>query len=485
MGIRSALILVFTFLLIQLPGLSIADGEESFESLINYIPASANAIVLIDANGLRNSPLGKAKNWAARNEAAFTNSAFYLPPEADRLVLAAQLNPNHQFKQAWEISVMSLSETMSARSIARAEGGRLDEIAGLACVHSPNDAYFVLVQDDLLGVISPAHRQATARWIATQKTAPQISSYLQKSIAFASSTGSQIVMSLDLKDSIDPNHMNEKLAQSSLVKEPQSRDAWGKVILSLQGVTLRVSVGESLTGNMTIDFADDPSVLGQQAKAAVLQVLEEFGVHFTSIENWSFSSSGNQVRLTGELAIEDLRKMMSLLELPSTNFSQLADAEPASENDQAKVAKVSQDYYHSIETLLNDIEREFRTNRDARRNFAATYMQRYAKRIDSLPILNVDTELVDFGIAVAETLRETSVTQGEANIDAGVRKSGVYHSNGFSYYSDYRSTSSLKSQIQREEQSVASKARFGNWKEIQDASAAIRIKMTQKYQSEF
>ncbi len=464
-----------------------ASAQDNFPALTAKIPASANALILIDADALRTSPLGKQEKWADKNEAAYVNSPFYLPPEATKIVVGSQVNSNRQLKQDWEVAVMNLSEPISSRAIARAEGGEVDTIAGMAAVWSPSDAYFVQFSNQLLGIMAPANRQKVARWATTT----EIES-LDPAGALADSVNdindkTQIVLAIDLKNAIVPHQLREGLSNFEILKDDAAAQAsWQPVVESLTGAKLAISVTTKIQGRLEIQFASDPSPLGKKAKEGIIQVFQKFGVAFENLENWSLSQSQNNLVLEGELSLTDLRKVMSLLQLPSSNFSALAGVEPAEADDQDKVVKASQKYFSSVSTLLDDLHLEFKTNRDARKNFAATYMQRYAKRIDELPILNVDVELVDYGLSVSETLRSTSVTQGQANIETGVRKSGVYSSNySNGYYNDYRSSASIKTQIARQEQGEASKVRFSNWKEIQDATAEIRVKMTQKYNVNF
>lgn len=464
---------------------SLASAEEEFSQLLAKLPSTANAILLIDAEGLRNSPLGRSLNWSDRNEVAYSNSATYLPPEADKIVVATKMNANNAFAQDWELAVMSLQEVITARAIARAEGGVIDAIGGNDAVWSPQGAYFAFFEKDVLGVMAPADRQALSNWVSGSLSVGKLSDFLLESVTTISAN-QQIVMAIDLKDAAIPHRLKAALSEAELLKnDAQLIESWYSIVQGLLGVTFSVTVGDEINGSLRVEFSADPDGLGKEAKEGIIQVLNQYGLGFEGIEKWDLNKSGHAIILQGEMSLPDLRKVMSLLELPSSNFSQLADAQPATVNDQESVVKASKKYFDSMSTLLEDLENEFRTNKYARRNFAATYMQRYAKRIDDLPILNVDVELVDFGISVSETLRSTSVIQGEASVETGVRKSSVYNSNNAGYYNDYRSASSIKTQIKREEQSVASKARFNNWKEIQDGSAAIRVKMTQKYGVEF
>ncbi len=486
LNLTSRSILLTVFALLSSNSFQV-DAQDNLSKLSAKVPATANAMISIDADALRKSPLGKQENWADKNEAAYVNSPFYLPPEASKIVVASLVNPNRQLAQDWEVAVMSLTEPISSRAIARAEGGKTDMIAGATAVWSPSDAYFVLFPEQTLGIMAPANRQVVSLWASAN---PSLSlgakGVLAESVNDVNS-GTQVVLAIDLKDAVVPHQVQEELANSELLKDDAAAQAsWQNVIESLIGAKLAISVTSKIQGRLEIQFGTDPGALEKKAKDGIISAFQNFGVAFENMDHWTLSQSQNNLILEGELSISDLRKVMSLLELPSSNFSALAGVEPAGEGEQDKVIKASQKYYQSISTLLEDLQHEFKTNHDARKNFSATYMQRYAKRIDELPILNVDVELVDFGLSVSETLRSTSVTQGQANIETGIRKSRVYttnYSNG--YYNDYRSSSSIKTQMAREEQGEASKVRFANWKEIQDASAAIRVKMTQKYNAQF
>ncbi len=472
-------------------GTTSAQAQDEFKPLLQKLPAGANAIIAIDADGLRNSAMGQAQDWTSKNEAAYVNTPFVLPPEASRIIVASQLSPADDFQESWGLAVMNLKEPLSARVIARAEGGKVDEIAGLPTVISPNDAYFVSFSDEILGVMSPANRQVVSRWIAgTAKPSPfGTSVFLEESVRSLGGN-SQIVMAIDLQDAFAPDQIDAALKQSPFVKDkPSEMEAWKKVLLSLTGVKLSIAVDQKISGQLSVEFGTDPAALNEHAKDAIINALHKFGVGFASIDTWKMNQSGNTIMLNGNLELTDLRKIMSLLELPSSNFSTLSESEPAKEDETTKVATASQKYFKSVMTLVKDLEHEFKTNQDARRTMGIVYLQRYADRIDDLPILNVDKELVTFGLTVAESLRGTGVTQGMSGVKTGVRKSSVYetdarYNNDNDYY-EYRSSQSIKNQIAREEGAVAVEARFNNWKQIEDNAASMRVQMTQKYSVEF
>lgn len=480
-------------LLACLVGAQTASAQGRFDDLLRCIPPSANAILVIDAEAVHASPLAVRERWKDQHEAEFVNRPLLLPPEADRMVLAAQMNPNREFEQAYELAVLTLTEPMSMRSIARAEGGYVDTVDGTEMVWTPSDAYFVDLGNNMLGVNYPAHRQRVGRWaqIAKQSQAVAISPYLQAAAGLVDRS-TQIVMAVDLQNAVRPHILQEALAEAELTRDnPDKQRAWQGVIQGLEGVTLKVSLDESARGTLQVHFAGSPAVFGDEAKTLVLYVLDEYGASIDDLYEWKANLTSNSIELSGPLTKPAMRRIFSLLELPSDKFSTLKDAKPAPADDTESVAEASQRYFKSVSTLLDDIRKEFATNRDARRNLAPTYMERYARNIDRLPILNVDEELLAYGAAVAETMRDVSVSTRMAGVRTGVRKSSVYgnyqytyNQNGY-YYAYKNPTANIKNEMQRQEQAKATQVRYSSWKEIEDATAAIRNKMTRKYMVEF
>ncbi len=502
---------------------SVTWAQSSFEDLLRRIPNSANALMLVDVKGVHSSPLAVKEGWKSEHEAKYVKSPLLLPPDSDKMVLASQMNPNRDFEEVWTGAVIQLTSPISMQSIAKAEGGVLDEIAGVPAVLTPTDAYIVKFDSQLLGVMYPAHRQAVARWVRYGKTnqSVNLSPYLKKAADKVDGKTTQIILALDLADVVQPYRLHENLKNSELTKgDPNKQRQWEKLILGIQGVTLAVQIGEKARGVLTVDFSDSTKPFGSQAKTLVMSVLDRYGVGLDQMEKWNVKLDGNSIVLQGDLTKPAMRKIFSLLELPadistaktgktsgtsstkpkSSSTSGRPTPPQTSEDKQQQVVKASLAYFKSVSTLLEDLRKEFKSNRDARRSLAAVFLERYARRIDRLPTLNVDPELLAYGTKVARTLRSTSVASKQAGIRTGVRKSGVYGSRVYTgggyaygpygYGYDYgphssRSTQSIKTEIKRQEQAKARQTRFANWKQIEDATAAIRLKMTKKYGVQF
>src|SRR5262245_62830299 len=78
-----------------------------FEELAAKIPATANAIVLLDGQKLLASPLATSEGWKEKYEQAFASGLVSISPDTQQLVLASQLDYEYM-KPLWEVAVADL-----------------------------------------------------------------------------------------------------------------------------------------------------------------------------------------------------------------------------------------------------------------------------------------------------------------------------------------------------------------------------------------
>lgn len=470
-----------------------APAWAQFEDLLNRIPSSANSIVVIDVTGMHASALARKEGWEKKHEAAYVERPIFLPPEADKIVIAAQLNFANELGQNWELAVMDLKEPIPMRSIARAEGGYVDSINGLHAAWTPSDAYFVRLSTSVMGVMHPANRQAVSRWadFGRKNSSSVVSPYLSQAAKVVRRGGPQIAMAIDLKDSTQPHKLEEGLKQSNVLKgNEQKIKELTEIISGIQGATFSVKIGSKAEGEFRIDFNSETAKFANFAKPMVLEIVDNLGVHLDDLEKWKVKLEGKSIILSGSLSNDGMRRVFSILEIPTTKFSELKD-EDLSPGSPEKVAQASLTYFKSVTVLTDDLRKYLQTNRDNH----IVYNERYARKIDRLPILNVDEDLLAYGSKVAETLRGVALAKRAAGSRTGVRNSSVYGSYSYNYntsnnsnnnnYYGRRSNASVKIQNRAEEQSKATGVRFNSWKDIEDSTAAIRREMTKRYQIEF
>lgn len=168
------LILVFPVI-----GIAAASTLADVSDLLGRIPPGANAIVVIDVDGVVTSPLGLRNNWKEKLADAYAAKPLIVPPNARKVVMASWIEPTSMLP-IWEASVMELSGAPSMERIAKSERGFVDTLAGKQAAWSPINAYFLRLDGRLLGALCPADRQFAARWAGQDEaTGKLVSAYLR------------------------------------------------------------------------------------------------------------------------------------------------------------------------------------------------------------------------------------------------------------------------------------------------------------------
>lgn len=472
---------------------------ENFDALLKRVPAGANTLVLIDVDATLATPVAREKGWGKKLEIGNVQRPIFLPPEASKLVIAASLRTANDFSRQWELAAIELGETLSMRSIARSEGGYVDSIKDVPVAWTPSDAYFVSFGDQELGILHPAERQFVSRWIEYAKTNSEvaISEYLKKASTLANEKV-PMLMAIDLRDVVSPHEIDAKLRESQLIEQAgiSITDA-SDLLLSLQGAMLRIAVGQKVQGQLRIDFAKPIEPLKPIAKDLVINTLNQLGAPIDDLSHWKLELEEKSITMRGPLSEDGQRRMFSIVEIPSTKFSTLKDADPESRGDSqetdSRVVEASLTYYRAIEVLLRDLRRDMRGS-----NAPTAVMERYARKIDRMPILHVDDELLDYGSQMAESLRGVALARRGGAIEAGTQTAGMgrgrgvdtsYKAYGYTMPGDQlyaaRESAADRASIKANAMAGYRNTRAESAKDIADRSASIRRRMTEKYGVEF
>jgi hypothetical protein len=459
-----------------------ARADQTFETLSRRLPADTNAIVLMDVQQVLVTPLAQQQGWGAKLEAAYADRPVFLPPEAKKLVLGAALQPNADFIGRWELALMELSAPGAVRSIAKSESGYVDDIAGVPIAMTPLNAAFVDLGNNILAVMRPADRQLLSRWLARQKQGypSGLSDYLRTAIALVNDRV-QVLLAVDLTDVLSRREIDERIAKADWIKEKKAdAAAIAAIAATLRGATLRLAISDKCQAQLKIDFDADVAPLGSSAKPLVVNALMNLGFPTTELAKWEVSLAGRSILLQGQLSTDAQRRIFSVIELPSTDLKAAVpspgDASASPSQDEAKERSLA--YFKSTQTLIADLRKSLPDTKAT-----TAWMERYARKIDELPVLHVDEQLLNYGDKLAETLRVMSLSQRQAGIRAGVRATegrGYYGDGTTAYDADAQ-----RSQSRKEEMSVANDTRVQGWKLIDDAAADMRKAMTKKYGVEF
>lgn len=462
-----------------------ANGAEArFDELLSRVPGDANVLVLIDVTMVRSAALAQREHWFSAEAAASAHCPLVLPPTADRVALAARIN-TAEMEPLWEAALLSVSQDAPMDLIARAEGGRVDNVAGTPAAWTPDDAYVVQLAPRLVGLLAPADRQYTSRWIRSGPQTGALPAYLQKAAKYAGSAGIGILLAMDLEDSIGPHELREELALAKCLEgQKVDLDELIAVLGSMKGVTLRVRIGEKAHGQLRVDFGRDAAVLAELGKPLLIETLAEMGAAIDDLNAWKAQVKGKTLYLSGDLSPGGMWRLFSVIDPPSPKSGGAKKPEGQTGQTSAQTkAYASQRYFKAVNSLLDDLgeKRGERTYTQV-----ALWMERYGRKIDRLPILNVDSDLLDYGAEVAERLRECADTVRGSVVQA--RAEEMKHHTSRRRHGHRRSRryqSAQRRRVRAEQKQRGTTAAMAIIKKIEDATAAIRRTMTERYKVEF
>lgn len=485
----------------------IAQAQEDFGSLLNRVPRNSNAVVLLNLEKALQSPLGQKEGWAQKVEKAFQAGVSRVPPQTTRFVLASQLEFETLTPMS-EAAIIEINCEVSLPTVAEKRSGQMDKLGDLSAVALPNGVYLVQFGPNVFGAIAPANRQAAVRWLReiSPSTVNSLSPYLQKAAGYSDNAGSEIIMAIDLSGAFGPERIAKYLSSKPWLQEfkvdcPQ----FGKTLGDVQGIRLGVRIGEPSYGKVTVDFAGDMEGMAPFAKRLLLEILTDAGAEIEDLNAWKPEVKGNTVSLGGNLSQEGLRRILSVVESPAPASDVTAEASPKpgtkTPDAAPDVATASREHFQKVTKYLRELKFDLKEVKSFASN--ATWFDRYASKIEKLPILNVDPEVVDYSAFVAQSFRQAAGSVKTAGINKAARSASVqtspdmyayyggysgYGAYGYARYApraDVQYEGAQRRIIRTEERSKAA----GNYQDLRsqviEATNDTRRRMTQKYQIEF
>lgn len=181
-------------------------AQVTFTDMLSQIPGNANALVMINADKIRNSAFAK------REVQPDANRHMVFPREVDRVVLAANLDTG-SLSPVWEVAVVSTTSDPSLAKIAQTRGGKLESLGQSPSVWLPTNAYLVTLGPRLLGIQFPADRQHAAKWAgeARDRKGMTLSRYLQGASKYPEAVGTEIILAMDLEHVVATDVVRENL----------------------------------------------------------------------------------------------------------------------------------------------------------------------------------------------------------------------------------------------------------------------------------
>jgi hypothetical protein len=458
------------------------------------LPANANVIMKVELAKMLESPLAKEMQWQAKLSKGYADRPLAVPPMAKGMTIVAGMHPVGM-RAIWQAAVIDLGRPVKLDAMLKAQGGYLDQIGGKAAAWTPRDVFYVEFDKTSLGVLRPGQRQFLTRWI-TGKDQPELSPFLKQ--AWTQGKDADVLFAMDLDDVIGPAAIAyaDSMGQlASLEKLENSEKLFG-ALASVQGLRVSMKVGKAIEANATIDFAQDVSALGDQAKAFVMDVLSNADVSEPSVENWQFKAQGKQIIGTGAMEPGDLVQLIAILAPAHAADAvaaepKAANATPAGDSKQ-EAAYASQQYFRAVSRTLDTI-----SGKSSPSQAGSSFVNK-ARQIEQLPILNVDPVLVEWGNGVAAAFNNAAQELYVGQQKAGVASQAVLSPTAYSTYAPQGSGNSTpetraayrNAQQQRRAASQAERGAAGDramsiMNQVLPTRGKVRAEMTQKYGVEF
>ncbi len=460
-------------------------AAQSFSADARWAPAHTNVLTLINSSKIFKSDFAEKSRATEASKAAFESGVSIVTPNADRILIATHLDLEFMHTLSTAAVYSRARSKFDLNEMANRSGSVVEPIANRGTVLMPNDAMVVQLGPDTVGVMKPGNRQAVSSWLrgAASSGSSQLSPYLTQAVSFADENA-DIIVALDLTDAVSPSVIRQRLAEMNSVKEAEV-DSVVEALRGITGITLGVTIRDSIYGSIKVDFTSNAMVLETNGKPLLIEILKKRGLMIDDISSWNSKSTPTQLLLSGPLSVAGLRAMSSLVSQP------LLPEYTAEESgaDDAAYAR-SKTYFKSLQTYVDELSTK-RPSDEALSTYA-TWFDNYAKKIDDFSILNVDPELVEVGNGISESLRQLATVAREARVQqkkeqGAIRAEGKNYSydGGFAYRYNTNNRSARLKQVAENTRGDAANAGREIINSMQSEINNIRQKMSAKYGVDF
>jgi hypothetical protein len=192
--------------------------------------------------------------------------------------------------------------------------------------------------------------------------------------------------------------------------------------------------------------------------------------------------------MQGDLSDASLRRLLSIVQSPIPAAT-VAEQPAAGRSGAASTpAEASQRYYKAIAAILDN------ARAGGSPSETASWIRSASKRIDQLPLLNVDPALAEWGMTVSSRMKQIGASATVTQTQINSRVAGVSDP-GYTYTWDETEDSvnrvnrenanKQRRQAALEQKAQAQEQATQILNDIAESRARIRLEMTNKYKVEF
>jgi hypothetical protein len=458
------------------------------------LPASANAVMIVNVERMRTSGIAAKEGWFNTAAGKIQSGMNFIPEGVDLIMLAANMD-YETFHPRWSAGLLTADKAPSAQVITQITNGTIDQILQTDVVETPSDRFAVPIDDHTVAVYRPAIRQEFVEWFSgLKKNEPsKMKEYLSEGLGYAENLGTELIVAFDLSNAVSASDIYHRASDSEILRqnaiEPRQ---FAELVGSIRGLTLGVTVRDSLYASVKIDFEKDISSLQPIIKQLLQEAMSRTGAYLPEFDEWEPEIKGNQILLRGDLSTSSFRKIISLLEGSEHGAATASSTDSANSQNPGMPSKT---YFDSVNSLVDDMKPRVSVGQSYTKN--STWLRKFADQIDNLPLAGVDPDMLAYGNFVSQTLRASSLTLIDSREEAskneqqllasGARSGGGYGRYYYGYDDYYRGGdgSRLRRQSQMETKSNAIETIASAFNEVETYREKLRQSMTQKYEMPF
>jgi hypothetical protein len=351
-------------------------------------------------------------------------------------------------------------------------------------VWTPKQSYVLPVAQDRIGFLRPAKRNLMAEWIDGTAHNP-IPAYLTAQ-AKQPEQFLSFMLAVNLKNTFSPANLASRLASFDSLKN-QDPQAIGKLLSTVQGISIivgRKSLSECI---FTVEFSQSPASLAAIGSAVLNEILNRQGTSAPEVASWKTKVDGNKLSFQGPISAESLDGVLGIFSIRGFAEEVSEKLVPVSQSTQSSsdaTLVASKAYFAKVLAIIERVRKyEAQTT-----GYRAKWDEQQARRIDELGTLNVDTQLIKYGADVAGILSGNAIAIRTGNVAAGqvqAAQASLNYGYDGDYYGGYYGA-------QRDQTIVGAQQRmgaFGSYRQaiaqIDQMTGEIRRAMTEKFKVQF
>lgn len=398
--------MVFVFCAVFVVAPLASATEPTLTDVLRSTPKPANAVMHADLGSLRRLTSGSPME-------------IDLPAKIDRVRIASEID-FARLQPVWEIGYATMKSIPSPETVAQATGGYVEQVVNRDVVWTPNRMYLIPLPDRVLSIVRPADRKFLSQWLRRDRN-PNNGDFLTNA-ANVSLDGLSLMIAVDVEDVIAPQTISETLRDYNSLKG-RDAEAIANELAKLRGVSLEVSRDTLTRTAITLTFQDSPKNFQPIAGEFFNELLQRRGSAIKDFSTWTMTSDdqGKKLQFRGTVGSEFLDDVLGVF----TVQRQTADIDhyenqprvPAQETSQSVVAENTRNYFRKVVNIVHRV-RDYSASNTGER---AQWNGNMANRIDEIPTLNVDAEMVQFGAEIAKSLRSNMVSMQLTNIAVGAQ----------------------------------------------------------------